>query len=169
MAQIRPARRGFKKLPLDPKDRERVDRVLAATDLDTGERIDLVYGEDSPSRMGERTPAETTPQRSPSAASDQAPGPTTADPGATVADVIDGEATEIPFEGEEPPVVSDEPAPTEEPVFTSGRYAGKTVAEVFAAGKDGLSYARWAFGSWKTEPLRGALDRFAETHPEIKS
>jgi hypothetical protein len=83
--------------------------------------------------------------------------------------VIDGEATEVEFDGEEPPPVAEQQAPDDEPTFASGRYNGKTIAEVYESGKDGLSYLKWAMGSWKTEPLRSALDRFAETHPDVKT
>lgn len=171
MAEKTVARRLFKKLPLDPNAREHIDRVIAATDLETGERIDLLYG--SSGRPDERAPAPVADAPQSSAVPDQAGEATTAaspDPGS---DVIDVEAEEIPFGEDEPPFDGEEPPPVpeEEPraVFSTGRYANKTLDEVLGSGKDGLSYLRWAFKSWKTEPLRSALDRFAEAHPEIRS
>jgi recombination protein RecT len=158
-------------LPLDAKDRERLDAVLTEEDATPEERIRRLYG-DSPAPSGDRTPiAEASVPPSPPAASDQEPphpASSTVEAGAPGPETIDGEATEVEFDGEEPPPVGEQ-APDDEPTFASGRYNGKTIAEVYESGKDGLSYLKWAMGSWKTEPLRSALDRFAETHPDVKA
>jgi recombination protein RecT len=153
MARKTVVRRLFKSLPLDPKDRERIDRVLAATGEDG---IVELYGEDvstaEPHRPDTRAPLEGTPPPSRPEPDQQAaasgPASGAAAPG----------PDEVPFEGEEPAVV-----------IPAGKHQGKTLDEVYALGEDGIAYLRLGYQKAKTQPLRAALDEFAETHPEIKS
>ena len=161
MARKTVVRRLFKSLPLDPKDRERVERVLAATAEDG---VTMLYGEDSPGSAAGGTASAATP-RSAEASEAAEPSP---DSAASSTDVIDVEGEEVPFE--EPPPVADEPRfPTTEYAGKQLPYAGKTLQETFDAGDDGITFLQWAWKNWKSEPLRSALDAFAETHPEIKS
>jgi hypothetical protein len=80
---------------------------------------------------------------------------------------------EQPLEGE---VVEDdipfgdasEPS-TAEPTFEVGKHAGVPLEDILALGDEGRSYLYWGYKNWKQEPLRSALNRFAELHPEIKT
>jgi recombination protein RecT len=147
-----------KTLPLDPKDRERIERILAVQDLNGDDAIDTLYGSgDQPSTahipQGADGPGEPLPQeRSPATSSDD--------------DIPFGD-TEPEFDGEEP---NDEPlvgevVDVDEPTFGGKKYAGKTVQEVWDSGDEG--YVRWARRNWKTGPIVAALEAFAQEHPEI--
>jgi phage RecT family recombinase len=156
-------RRIFKKLPLDPKDSERIKSVLEASEIAD---VDALYGEDvsaEPHRQDARAQtveASTLPPPSPEPGQD---GPSGSGTGP------DAPGSEAPFEGEEPPPVVDDPVPASEPTFSAGRYAGKTLAEIHAMGKEGVSYLQWAFKNWKQQPLRSALDSFAKDHPDVSA
>jgi recombination protein RecT len=154
MARKTVVRRLFKSLPLDPKDRERVERVLAAEGEDG---IVQLYGPElEPSGSPVPVTASGEGQQAGAQPQESAPAPGSND---------------LPFEGEEPPPIVDEPEqPAEEPsapVFTHGRFKGKTIEEVYATGKDGVSYLQWSFKAWKTNPIRAALGAFAKDHPEV--
>ncbi len=160
MTQIRPAKRLVKKLPLDPKDRERIDRVLAATDVDTGEAVELLYGVEEPRDPSARE-APSTPEPHPApprGEPDQREDGLDGGSSSTGPDTIDGDATEIEFDAEPEPVR-----------FPAGTHQGRTLDEVYADGADGIAYLRVAFQKAKTEPLRAALNDFAVTHPDVKA
>jgi hypothetical protein len=75
------------------------------------------------------------------------------------------------FEGEEPPGTVTPPAegaPEFVATFTSGKFKGKTIVEIYSEGKDGISYVKWALKNWKTGPIVAELKAFAELHPEVR-
>ncbi len=163
-----------KTLPLDVKDRERIDRIMAedTSGADGADDIDTLYGDrpDAPpvvpavARAGEAAPQSASPPPNVNRETGEIieEKPPLADD-----DIPFGEA-EVPFDGEEPPEevegeIVDEDAPT----FNAGRYQGKTILEVFEDGEAGIKYLVWARKNWKTMPLSGALEAFADAHPEI--
>ncbi len=160
-----------KTLPLDVKDRERIDRILGE-DTNGADDIDTLYGDrpDAPpvvpavARAGEAVPQSASP---PPNVDKQTGEIIEEKPAPSDDDIPFGEA-EVPFDGEEPPEevegeIVDEDAPT----FSAGRYEGKTIAEIYELGDKGVSYLRWALKNWTTDPLASALKAFAATHPEI--
>ncbi len=159
MAEKTVARKLFKSLPLDPKDAERVQRILGS-DLDGQQEVALLYG-DRPDALPKDTAvakagdAKALPQ--------PAPPPPNVDPET-------GEIHDVPFDGPEPG--DDEPLTGEvvdedAPKFTAGRHEGLTIPEVYALGDDGVKYLKWAKKNWKTGELVEALAAFAQEHPEI--
>ncbi len=159
------AKRVMKQIPWDSKDRERIDRILA-DDTNGDEAIAMLYGsrDDSGHHMlydsGDR-PREVAAQQ-PSRDERAGESDAAADSSALPPHSDD----DAPFEGEEP--TDDEPLEgeiVEEPVFGGKKYAGKTVQEVWDTGDH--NYVRWARKNWKTGDIVGALERFAQEHPEI--
>ncbi|MGH2798330.1 MAG: hypothetical protein ACRDM0_11820, partial [Thermoleophilaceae bacterium] len=55
--------------------------------------------------------------------------------------------------------------------FESGRYKGLAIHQVHEEkGEEGAKYLRWAISSWKSEPLKSALQAYARVHfPEAVS
>ncbi len=161
------AKRAMKEIPWDSKDREHIDRLLAE-DTNGDDAIDLLYG-DRPAPLPKAAPAARAGE---SIAADDSP-PTNVD--LQTGEILDEKPPladdDIPFgepefEGEEP--TDDEPLEgevVEEPTFGGKKYAGKTVQEVWESGDE--SYVRWARRNWKTGDIVGALERFAQEHPEI--
>lgn len=171
-------RRLFAKLPLGERDQELIARVLEASKpLEPGEAAEILYGtsrEGTPAtgtasagstgqahdgvvdQQAEEATERTLSPEDPAAAS-SVPGPQPAD--------------QVAFEGEEPPVAVATPregAPELAPTFEKGRYAGKTIVDVYSEGKEGISYLRWALKSWSSPTMKAALAAFAEQHPEIR-
>jgi recombination protein RecT len=156
----------FDELPLDAKDRERVQRVLAATEI-TEDAAALLYGPEdrqagsgvSSSRARVAEPAGEGMGGTPVSSSPvNEPIPDEADDGGGKP------LEEPPFEGEEPV----EGEKVEEPTFTAGKHQGRTLTEIYATGEEGVRYLVWAFRAWKQEPLRSALDAFSIEHSEIR-
>lgn len=139
------ARRLFKQLPLDEKDKERVERVLAAEDL---------YGEGLPAavRGGTAPPVEA---REAVAADSGAPA-ATSEPESEGPQPPSG--SEPLFEGEEPraAAASDEAGARLALVLPDAftEYAGQTIADVCAA-KD-VRYLNWLATEVSDETIREA-------------
>lgn len=160
MAEKTVGRRLFKKLPLG--DRERVARVLDASELGPAGSAELLYGpqagnlrqiEPPTSSRTDGGSVEQEPNKVEGAA---APSPSPTEPSTAPAP----EAGD--FDGEEP---GEAPAPDDEIVaaagaveFASGRYAGQTIAQVHEAGD--TTYLAWAMANWKTEPMKGAVTTY---------
>lgn len=173
MAEKTVARKLFKQLPLDPKDRERIERVLAA-DLNGDEAIAALYGRDAAGAEGVAASSASAPTADTEPIPDEADTPplqpTTpveADENVEDADWDDSGGVLPPdepaaFAGDEPPA----PTPQEfEATFGSGRNAGKTVREVYEAGD--ADYIKWASSNWKTGDIVKDIKAFIEQHPEI--
>ncbi len=159
MAEKTVARRLWKELPFSSKDRERLQRLGAdEADESAADPADVLYGQDAGDALEKSTEADRPPENV-----DPESGEVIEE-----ADWSDGSAEDAPFEGEEPPI-EEAPAVEMTAVFTSGRYEGKTVQEVFDIGDEGVRYVAWAFKNWKTDPMLSSLAAFAEQHPEIKS
>lgn len=158
-------RRLFAKLPLDDRDPELIARVLEASrELEPGEAAEQLYGR---TVTPERAPADSPDVVAPtSVAGQQAEEPSTRTDGSDHT----GGSSAPDFDGEEPGASAAPPNETQpiEPTFGSGRYAGKTIVQVYSEGKEGISYIKWAVKGWKTDPMKSALAAFAETHPEIR-
>jgi recombination protein RecT len=157
MAEKTVARKLFKSLPLDPKDAERVQRILGA-ELNGDDEIKALYGDRSaPTPAPADGAGETTPQL------DSPPPNVNRETG----EIIE---PDVPFAGEEPPEeVEGEIVSEEAPRFSAGRYQGKSIEEIFELGEKGVLYLKWARKQWTTEPLMSALAAFAQEHPEIES
>lgn len=106
MVEKTPGHRLAKKLPLDPKDRERVDRVLAAEELDPAEATTLMYGKELVNpQTGELTTGSPTeePATSPADGEEGQPSPPTAAvPGGDEGDPGGGEDPQSPASVREP-------------------------------------------------------------------
>ena len=171
-----------KHLPLDSKDKEQLLQRLDVEDLNDDQKIDLLYGrEDRQAGMGNSSSRARVaePARGEVSQESTSPPPRTHEPRPVEkipdeADVFDPTADdEPPFEGEEPGAepVDFDPATSEiiePPTFSVGKHAGETLEEIYASGEDGVKYCAWAWKSWKQQPMRDALDAFAELHPDIK-
>ena len=172
MREKTPAHRLAKKMPWDPADRARIDHLIAAVDEENA--TELLYGDRRDRRAGGSSlpvPADAREGARPQAAPSPQPDPEP-EPSDAIWEPIPDEADLPPWTGEEPDVGDDpepEPEPQQdEPAFQSGRNEGKTVPDVFALGEEGVKYLAWAYRNWNAGPIRDALDRFAEQHPEIK-
>jgi phage RecT family recombinase len=159
-------RRLFAKLPLGERDPELIARVLEASKpMEPGDAAALLYGDGAREVFNDREPVPgraALPAAPPVPEADRQQAGDTTPP---VSSVPDGDE----FDGEEPPAP---PAAVTENtplnvVFSSGRYSGKSIVDVYSEGKDGISYLRWALKNWNAEPIKSALTAFAETHPEI--
>lgn len=81
-----------------------------------------------------------------------------------------GETPDADFDGDEPGervATPSEGAAEFAATFTSGKFKGKTIVEVYSEGKDGISYIKWARKNWKTGPIVAELEAFAANHPEV--
>lgn len=147
------ARRLFKQLPLDERDKARIDRVLTASD----DVEDVVYGEprqELPEARGVPSPVE--PSGGTAAPSDAA----------AATEPVEAEGASAPgseplFEGEEPPAAAEAENRNEADerlalvlpdAFTA--YAGKTIGEIAAAGDEG--YLKWLATEVKDDAIREA-------------
>jgi recombination protein RecT len=158
----------FDEIPLDAKDRERIEKIAEATD----DPATILYGsEDRQAGLGisssRARPVE--PARGDAPQESASPPPVTQPVYEPIPDEADdggGTPVEPPFEGEEPVEgeLVDEAAAT----FTAGKHKDRSLAEIHATGEEGIKYLAWAYKSWKQEPLRSALDAFAAQHPEIR-
>lgn len=143
MVEKTPGHRLAKKLPLDPKDRERVDRIVAS-ELEPGASAEVLYGrEDSPSSAGTGAsaggpPAGETGGRAP-AEPDLLPaaGEPEDEPG-----IETGELTEDDLQALADGVADYVP-PTGK-FSADGQYGPKTLAEIAALGPDGAKWFVWA-------------------------
>ncbi len=143
-----PAHRLAKKMPLDPKDRERMDSILSE-DLNGSEMIEVLYG------------TQDRPKDLPPIQADEGPGESAAAPS-------DSPAPPADFDGEEPvEVVEAEVVEETIPVFKTGKHIGKTVQQVWDEGEAGQGYIRWARKNWKSSEIVAALETFAQDHPEV--
>lgn len=158
MAEKTVGRRLWKKLPFDSKDRERIARLIDADDMNGDDAADALYGTDFDPQTGEVF--EPIPDEADDGPEDEP----------EEGDWEDGSAEDAPggeqpaFEGDEPPVTT--PAITLTATFGSGRYAGKTVQEIWDLGDEGHAYIKWAISKWKTGDIVNDLHNFAATHQE---
>jgi recombination protein RecT len=145
MAEKTVGHRIAKKLPLDPKDRARLDVILDA--LEPGEAAEMLYG---PHGTFEASPADPLPAGN--GVVDQ-PGSSTADAGD--ADVPATESGPAEADGQ----ADDEPGPAPPPVDEAMRAladaaaafkpaskkwgAEMTLGEIFNHGDDGRDYVKW--------------------------
>ncbi len=151
----------FDDLPLDTKDRERIDRILAA-DTNGEQAIDALYGGKPANPHTSAVQGDEAGLRSP--ASPPPPNVNT-----ETGEIHEPEDAGPPFEGEEPfeetPVEEAEIEIVDEPTFGGKKHAGKTVQQVWDEGDH--NYVRWARRNWLTGDIVGALETFAQEHPEI--
>ena len=97
MVEKTPAHRAAKKAPLDPKDRERIERVFA-DELDTAEATALMYGSETVNpTTGEITQASPEPPRAtePTGVPDPDPHPPEGTPSGDEGDLGGGEREEV--------------------------------------------------------------------------
>lgn len=144
-------RRLFKQLPLDPKDKERIESVLRAEELAPDRVGELVYGEEReglPASGGEPAAAHSSPDASAAAA----------EPAITPA------GSEPLFEGEEPgpPEPEPEPDPDEDELALARsmilpaefkRFAGKSIGEVL---NEERAYVEWLANEVNDPTIREA-------------
>lgn len=169
------ARALFKDLPLDPADK-RVVGLRTALDSDPA---DAIYGEIGQERRGLPSSSLGSPH-APKAG--EAPHSTTASPADTPdedpADPVEPTEEELDAmvaaeEAEEPEVVEGDAVEEEggeEPVVVTAKgdskYEGQTVQQIWESGKHGQQWVKWALSTWKREPFRAALLKWATEHPE---
>lgn len=168
MAEKTVARKLFKQLPFDPKDRDRIERVLTA-DLNGDEAVNALYGRDQAG--AEAVAASSAPAPPLPEGPDVEPQPAEGEGDADgTVQIEDGEWDEsgsvAPPVSPPEPFVGEEPPPPGEPVFGTGRHEGKTVAQVFDGGD--VTYLQWAWSHWREDDVVASLKRFAEEHPEVK-
>jgi phage RecT family recombinase len=150
------AHRLIKKLPFDPKDRERMVALIDPQDTNGNAATDILYGKTFDPATGEIF------EEAPESSEDT-------EPLVEDADWSDGSAEDVPFEGEEPPEPGTEPEAPSTFTFGAGRYKDKTVADVLALGDEGAQYIKWAVSNWKTGEIVADLKAYAEANPELFS
>lgn len=174
------AHRLAKKLPLDPKDKERILNALA--DIE-GSAVDVVYGRDAaldpPSERRALPGADGRQASPPSSAPPQAdpkPGPveetqrsSEEGDGAAAATAEDDplqEPTDEELDAMSEPETVEGHAVEEgdEPRFDEGKHEGKTIQEVYDSGPRGQNYVNWAVSHWNREPMRTALRKWHDEH-----
>lgn len=162
------AKQVAKRLPLNSADKERLAPVL---DDNGDDPTTVLYGDrraggsSLPVPSDAREGVEAGPQ--PRLAPSLQPEPDDDPEVDAVWEPIPDEADLPPSPAPTPPA-EPAPPPEDEPVIKSGRYEGATLEDLLALGDDGVSHLRYLYRNWNTSPLREALDRFGEEHPEIK-
>ncbi len=179
MAEKTVGKRLFKKLGMASTDK-RVSSVLAALEASDpvralyGPRADedeAVYDVEVPAASGVASPPR------PDAGEAAATQPAAADP---ALEEGAGEGRKTPGA---PAVPSETPRlPTDEeldaaaaaraggdPTFGEGRFEGMTCQDLWDSGIRGQEFLRWAVREWHDEPMRTALQAFADEHQELRA
>jgi recombination protein RecT len=167
-------RRLFKQLPLDERDKERIDRMLRADELDAGEAEGLVYGGtirggahvivDPNAEPGTIEARQALPSRGETG---EATGAATGAPAASQTEPEDSEPQPTSgsaplFQGEEPPAAGEvEQTRNDADVKLALvlpdaflEYAGKTIGEIASAGDK--RYLKWLATEVNDEAIREA-------------
>lgn len=180
-------RRLFERLPLDPADRERIDRVLAA-ELALGEAANMLYGTDAgisdpaiEASPGALTPTVTGSPTEPEDGSQQAEaegtaqgdqpagadGPSAPAPGeADVIEALDDEFGESEEIGEADVIRASAAAEHVVALAPNAKIKwpnGLTLAQIHQRGDDGVTFFRWALTKGGVE-LKAAAAAFAKVH-----
>jgi hypothetical protein len=155
-----------KKLPLDPADRIRLDRVIAASELDPGEAAVALYGpqahQDSPANGGAARNA-SEPSTDGTGGSQQAGDvhpPPEASPAPGADDDFGGEEAEV-----DPDVAAAQAASTFEVTVPKKEnwVNGLTLAQINARGEDGEKFFRWALGrANRNDELRSQVSAYTK-------
>ncbi len=162
------AKQVMKQIPWDSKDRERIDALLS-DDTNGEQATALLYGDrpektPDPAVAGRPDPAVTAAGAG--ELPHLPPPPPNVDP--KTGEINDDDLPDFgepEFVGEEPNDAPVEGEAVEVPTFGGKKHAGKTVQEVWDEGDHG--YVVWARKNWQTGPIVGALEAFAQEHPEI--
>lgn len=172
MAEKTVAKKLTKSIPLDPKDRETITRVLSVDEPD--DPVAALYGRSehraleaapNPPRASDPAGEAPSPAASPAPPDDAKPADQP-EPAASVADQADDDLGEPSDEQLDAGTIDGEA--TEVLTFDRGKYEGKTIAEVFESGERGVNYLKWAAAKWPGDEMRVAIADFAKDHPELR-
>lgn len=170
MAEKTVGKRLVKKLALDPGDR-RVAGLMSALNDDPDSAADQLYGPadgDDGKSEAPLPPVGASDSPQDADAPEQEPEDAVFTEGAPADDDFNEPSDEdldaFGADDGDPALFTET---EEEPRFDKGKFAGKTVAEVYEEGKRGVAYLHWALGAWSDGPLKDSLVAFAADHPEI--
>lgn len=162
MAEKTVGKRLFKKLGMAATDK-RVSSVLAA--LEAADPIRALYGpraDEPDADYDAEVPAASGVASPPLLdAGEEGAAPTASSEPAPLLN----EPTDEELDAQ----IAAEAQPSGEPTFSEGRFEGMTAQQMWDTGPRGQAYLKWAVREWEYEPMRTALQAFADEHPELKS
>jgi phage RecT family recombinase len=144
--------RAAKKAPLDPKERERID-LIVATELAPGEAAAALYGPTT-SEEGHRSPDDPEPREDEPGPSD----PTELEPAETAPAAGEADTTALA-------ATAASYVPPNGKYAEKGHHGPKTLAEILALGDAGEKWIRWALATITAPPeYVAAVTSFARVH-----